>query len=182
MVSGVANATPERLVRFASPSNVAIITNTGLIATDPGLPRIGELARRLDQALHEKKVLDHIAKAQSRFFALGSVTLNAASSEQLILGFQTTLERQSEFVSRNFGPLAVDDLPMYTATALHDDRVVFVAVLDTLAYITCKSGFWGDAEVVCPLDVFCMADAPRQADPRMSSTLELIALWPLKLV
>jgi hypothetical protein len=30
----------------------------------------------------------------------------------IILDFQSTLKRQSEFVSRSFGPLAINDLPI----------------------------------------------------------------------
>jgi hypothetical protein len=58
---------------------------------------------------------------------------------------------------------------------------VFAAVLDTLAYITCQSGFWRDAKIIDASEVFCVAKAPRyQADIRGPGTLELIALWPLK--
>jgi hypothetical protein len=166
LISGTATAAPE------------IVTNAGL---NPGLPHVGELARRLDYALRERKVFDHIARTQSRHFALGSVTLNAQPSEQLILDFQTLLDRQSEFVSRSFGPLALDDLPVYIATSLHDDRVVRDAVLDVLVYITCKSGFWRDAKIVRAFDVFCVAKAPRyHADSRGARKLDLIALWPLE--
>jgi hypothetical protein len=60
-----------------------------------------------------------------------------------------------------------------------DDRDVFAAVLDTLVYITCQSGFWRDAEIVNASEVFCVAKAPRhQADIRGPGTLDLIALWP----
>lgn len=53
---------------------------------------------------------DHFARTQSRHFALGSVTLNGR--RDIILDFQSTLKRQSEFVSRSFGPLAINDLPI----------------------------------------------------------------------
>ncbi len=109
---------------------------------------------------------------QSRLFALGSVTLNGP--RDLILDFQTTLERQSEFVSRNFGPLAINDLPVYVATSIDGSRNVLGPVLDTLAYITCSSGFWRDAEIIDWRDVFCMTGATRRPD-----TIDLITLWPL---
>jgi hypothetical protein len=110
LISGSVNASPERRFHFASSGDAVIMTNAELIATDPGLPRVAELARRLDNALRNRKVLDHIAGTQSRFFALGSVTLDSAP-DSLILDLQTTLDRQSKFVSRSFGPLALDDLP-----------------------------------------------------------------------
>jgi hypothetical protein len=90
------------------------------------------------------------------------------------LAFQTTLARQSEVVSRSFGSLAVDDLPFYIATSIEDDREVLVPVLDVLAYITCASGFWRDAEIVSSFDIFCTADA----GTCRSGALDLIALWP----
>lgn len=95
-------------IRFSSPGDAVIITSEELIGTDPGLPHVGELALRLDHALRKRKVLDHIARTQSRLFVLASVTLNGP--HDLILDFQTTLERQSEFVSGKFGPLAINDL------------------------------------------------------------------------
>lgn len=170
LISRAASASPG-IFRFASSDDAAIVTNAGLIEIDPGLPSVGELARRLNHALRERKVVGRIARTKSRFFALGSVTLNAPPSQQLILDFQTTLDRQSEFVSRSFGPLAIDDLPVYVATSLHEDRVVFGAVLDTLAYVTLKSGFWRDAKIIHALDAFCIADAPRKP-----GALDLIAL------
>ncbi len=172
MISGAANAAPD-IFRFASPRDTAIVTNSGLIELDPGLPRVGELAHRLDRALQQRKVLIHIANTQSRSFALGSVTLNG--SRDIILDFQTTLQRQSEFVSFSFGPLAINDLPVFVATSIDASRNVLGPVLDTLAYITCSSGFWRDAEVIDSRDVFCMAGATRKRD-----TIDLITLWPLK--
>jgi hypothetical protein len=90
--------------------------------------------------------------------------------------FQTTLERQSEFVSRSFGRLALEDLPVYIATSLHDDCVVRDAVLDILAAITCKRGFRQVAKVVRASELFCAASTTRRAP----SALDLIALWPLQ--
>jgi hypothetical protein len=54
-------------------------------------------------------------------------------------------------------------------------------VLDVLAYITCKSGFWRDAKIIRASEVFSVAKTPRyQADMPVSGTLDLIALWPLE--
>jgi hypothetical protein len=166
LISAAGEATPQRIFRFASPGNAAIVTSGGLIETDPGLRHVGELAHRLDNALRKRKVLDQLARAQAHFFALGSATLNGPG-DPLIFDFQTTLDRQSDFVSHRFCPLALDDLPIYVATALPDDREVRDAVLDVLVYITCKSGFWRDAKIFRPSEVFCMVDEPRyQADTR----------------
>lgn len=143
-----------------------------MIALDPGLPRFEELAGRLDRALRTRRVLDHIARTQSRLFALGSVTLNGLPSQRLIWDFQTTLDDQSEFVPRNFGPLAIDDLPMHIATSLHDNREGFAAVLDTINYVTVKSGFWRDAKVTRASEAFSLTDSAR----RDSAALDLITL------
>jgi hypothetical protein len=79
--------------------------------------------------------------------------------------------------------LAIDDLPIYIATSI-DERMITRCsgnVLDVLAYITSKSGFWRDAKIICASEVFCVAKAPRyQADMRGPGTLDLIALWPLE--
>jgi hypothetical protein len=174
LISDAACAAPSTF-RFASPDDTAIFTKKGLLEIDRGLTCIAELEPRLDHALRNPKVLNHIAITQSRFFALGSVTLNAPPSEQLILDFQTTLDRQCGYVSRNFGPLATDDLPIYIATAIDEgDRVVRTAVLDVIVYITCKSGFRPGAKITRAKDVFCIANAPR----RLPNALDLIALWP----
>jgi hypothetical protein len=99
---------------FASPGDAVIVTSTGLVETDPGLrhlpleTRVAELARRLDQARLKRRVRDKIARTRSRLFALGSVTLNGPP-DSLLSDFQTMLDRQSEFVSNGFGPLAIDD-------------------------------------------------------------------------
>ena len=175
---GSADAAPERVIRFASSGDTAIVTNAELIEIDPGLPPVADLARRLGHAPRQQKVLDHIARSQARHLALGSVTLNAPPSEELICDFQRTLDRQGEFVSHDFGPLAVDDLPMFIATAVDNtplDYTVLAAVLDTLNYITNKSGFWPGATVTRAWDVFCMAGAMRRP-----GAIDLIALWPFK--
>jgi hypothetical protein len=174
LLSDAATAAPERVFRFAAPGNAVIITNTGLIEIDPGLPRVEELVRRVDHVLRTRRVLDHIARTQSRLFALGSVTLNGPPSERLIWDFQTTLDDQSEFVPRNFGPLAIDDLPLHIATSLYDDREGFDAVLNTICYITKKSGFWRDAKITRVSGVFSMTDTARSA----IGALNLITLWP----
>ena len=85
-------------------------------------------------------------------------------------------------MSNGFGPLATDDLPIFIATSIdEDDHEVFGSVLDVLAYITCKSGFWRDANIIRASQVFCVAKAPRyQTDLRAPGTLDLIALWPLE--
>ena len=179
LIYGATNAAPEGIVRFVPLGDAAIVTSAGLMAVDPGLPCVGELARRLDHALRKRKVLAHIARTQTRLFALGSVTLNVPRS-QLISDFQTTLDRQGEFVSSNFGPLAIEDLPMFFATSIDDtrtDHTVLEAVFDTLSYITVKNGFWPGAEVTRTRDVFCMAGAMRRP-----SAIDLIALWPFKFV
>ena len=174
LLSDAATAAPERLFRFPAPGGAVIVTDKGLIEIDPGLPRVEELAQRLDHALCTRRVLDHIARTQSRLFALGSVTLNGAPSQRLIWDFQTTLDDQSEFVPRNFGPLAIDDLPVHIATSLHDDREEFAAVLDTINYITIKSGFWREAKITRASEVFSMTGTAR----RSTGALELITLWP----
>jgi hypothetical protein len=79
LISGAANAASGRVFRFVSPGDTVIVTNAELVAIDPGLPRLGELARRLDSALHNRKTLDHIFRTQSRSFALSSVTLETRS-------------------------------------------------------------------------------------------------------
>lgn len=182
-----ASAAPDSVFRFASPGDAVIVTSTGLVETDPGLrhlpleTRVAELARRLDQAKLQQKVIDRIAGKKSRCFALGSVTLSGAGNK-LILDFQTTLDRQAEFVADTFGALATDDLPIFIATSIdEEDHEVFGSVLDVIAYITCDSGFWRDAKIIRASEVFCVAKAPRyQADVPVSGTLDLIALWPLE--
>ena len=93
------------------------------------------------------------------------------------------LDRQSKFVSDGFGPLAIDDLPIYIATSI-DKRMITNRsgnVLDVISYITSKSGFWRDAEITRASEVFWVAKAPRyQADMPVSGRLELITLWPLE--
>jgi hypothetical protein len=173
-ISGAANAAPERMFRFVSPGDAVIVTNAELVATDPGFPRVEELARRLDYALRNRKTLGHVTRAQSRFFALSSVTLNGPFDSAACRAFQTTLARQSEVVSHSFGSLAVDDLPFYIATSIEDDRGVLEPVLDVLAYITDTSGFWRDAEIVSSFDIFCTVNASTCS----SGALDLIALWP----
>jgi hypothetical protein len=56
LIPGTANSLSERVFRFASPGDAAIVTNAGLIAVDPGLPRLGELVRRLDHGLRKRNV------------------------------------------------------------------------------------------------------------------------------
>ena len=117
------------------------MTNAGL---NSGLPEVRELARRLDLALHERKLLDHITRTRSNSFALGSITLSCPPPK-LFGDFQTMLDRQSKLVSDYFGPLAINDLPMFFATAIDNtsrDYTVLQGMLDTITYITIKSGFW----------------------------------------
>ncbi len=171
LISCAACAAPG-IYRFSSPDHAVIVTSAGLIATDQAPPHVDELARRLDHALAQPKVVDHIARTQSRFFALSSVTLD--DPPDLILDFQTTLDRQSKFVSRNFGPLALDDLPVYSVTSIDEDNGdVLAPVLDVLNYITNKSGFWPGAKFTRARDIFFMTDAMRTP-----GKLDLITLWP----
>ena len=171
LIPGMASSAPEPLFRFPSSSDAAIITSARLIEIDPGRPSLGELTRRLNHALRQRKVLDHIARTQSQLFALTSVTLNGP--RDLILDLQTTLDWQSEFVSQNFGRLAINDLPVYIATSIGDDRDVLAPVLDTINYITWKSGFWPGAKITRAWDVFSMEGATRSPE-----TIDLVTLWP----
>jgi hypothetical protein len=84
----------------------------------------------------------------------------------------------------NFGPLALDALPIYIATSIDEEnRDVLDPVLDMLNYIANKSGFWPSAKVTRAWDILCVANGPRyQAEMRKSDALDLIALWPFKVV
>jgi len=178
-----ASAAPGSVFRIASLGDAVMVTSKGLVETDPGLrhapfeARVAELARRLDQAKLHQKVIDRIAGKKSRCFALGSVTLSGAGNK-LILDFQTTLDRQSEFVADTFGPLATDDLPIFIATSIdEEDHEMFGSVLDVIAYITCDSGFWRDDKIDAS-QVFCAAPSSEAAIPG-TGALDLITLWPL---
>ncbi len=176
----------------ASLCDAVIVTSAGLIENDPGLcPRattedlVGELVRRLGHALLEPKIRDRIAgagaanKTKPRFFALGSATLNAPFDP--ILHLQMMLDRQSAFVFGSFAPLATDDLPLFIATSMDDERALWAGTMDTLAYITLNSGYSRHAETFRAADVFCSVAAPRyRADSRRPDALDLIALWPFK--
>jgi hypothetical protein len=176
--SGAVSAAPERTFRFASPGNSVIVTNPTLLATDPGLPHIEELERRLDLALRNRKILDHIARTKSRAFALSSVTLNGAThSEYLYLrDFQTMLVQQSELASRDFGPMAIDDLPAYAATSIDNDVEVIVPVWDVITPYTRSFGFWPHRKSYSAWEVFCIIDDPHSR----FGALDLIVLWPFK--
>jgi hypothetical protein len=185
LISG-AGAAPGSVFHFASPGDAVIVTSGGLVETDLGLfsasieSRVGEMARRLYQALLKREVQSQIARARSRLFALGSVTLSGAGNK-LILDFQTTLDRQAEFVADTFGAWATDDLPIFIATSIdEEDHEMLGAVLDVIAHITCASGFWRDAKIIRSSEVFCVAQTPRYQPGMHPGTLDLIALWPLE--
>jgi hypothetical protein len=164
-----------------------IVTSTGLIETDPGLcPRastedlVGELVRRLGYALLEPKIREWIVgtagpeKRKPRFFALGSATLNAPFEPAF--HFQVMLDRQSEFVSGSFAPLAVDDLPLFVVTSEEGDPHLWSSTRDVLARAALMSGY-----ELSP-DMFATAQAPRYlTDTRRPGWLDLIALWPFRL-
>ena len=177
----------------ASLCDAVIVTSAGLIETDPGLcPRattedlVGELVRRLGYALLEPNIRDRIAgagaakKTKPRFFALGSATLNAPFDP--ILHLQMMLDRQSAFVTGSFEPLATGDLPLFIATSMDDERALWAGTMDTLAYITLNSGYSRRAEIRAA-DLFCSVAAPRyRADARRPGAVDLIALWPFRLL
>jgi hypothetical protein len=176
----------ERVLEPASLCDTVIVTSAGLIETDPGLyPRastedlVGELVRRLGYALLEPKILEWIVatggpkKAKPRFFALGSATLNAPFEP--LLHLQMMLDRQSEFLSGSFAPLAVEDLPLFIATSKDDDLEQRTGVMDVLARAASISGY-----ALSP-DMFATAQAPRyQTDSRRPGWLDLIVLWPFR--
>ena len=205
LISGVALAAPEPIFRFAVPREPAIITSADLIAIDPGLCRqsstetlVEELARRLRHSLLREEEMARLLgrpllrergelvlpqKRNAKLFALGSVTLDAPQPDELILELRTVLDRQSASVSENFGPLALDDLPLFTMIwpAYTDECYsdsFFNKVIDTVACITRKSGY-ARHNKGAP-NVFQMAGAPRYQDRRGPGTLDLIALWPLE--
>jgi len=47
--------------------------------------------------------------------------------------FQTTLDQHGKLVSREFAPMATDDLPAYAATSIDNDADVIVPVCDVLS-------------------------------------------------
>jgi hypothetical protein len=177
----------ERVMESASLCDAMIVTSTGLIETDPGLcPRastedlVGELVRRLGYALLEPKIREWIVgtagpeKRKPRFFALGSATLNAPFEPAF--HFQVMLDRQSEFVSGSFAPLAVDDLPLFVVTSEEGDPHLWSSTRDVLARAALMSGY-----ELSP-DMFATAQAPRYlTDTRRPGWLDLIALWPFRL-
>ena len=178
-----ANAAPDGVFRFASLGDAVIVTSTGLVETDPGLrhasfeTRLAELARRLDQAKLQQKVIDRIAGRKSRCFALGSVTLSGTGNE-MIHDTQDILVQQSGFVIGAFGALAIDDLPIFIATSIdEEDHEMFGSVLDVIAYITCQCEFWRDGKTDAS-QVFCVAPSSEGAIPG-TGALDLITLWPL---
>ena len=204
LISHAAVAAPERIFRFAVPREPIVITSAGLIAMDPGLCRqpstetlVDELARRLRHSLLREEELARLLgrpllremgelvlpqKRNAKLFALGSVTLDAPQPDELILELQTVLDRQSAFVSENFGPLLLHDLPLFTMIwpAYTDECYAdsfLCKVIDTVACITRKSGY-AHHNKGTP-NVFEMAGAPRYKDRRGPGALDLIALWPL---
>ena len=162
------------------------MTSAELIATDSGScphaatkTHIEELAQRLGHALEMPKVQKQMASAKSRLFALGGITVNHRS-DSLIFDFQTLLDRQVNVLSASLGQFAADDLPAYIATSMHDGPDLYTNVLDTLAYITVKSGFCQNAKMIRAADIFSVARPPLNHEVRCPDTFDLIALWPLK--
>ncbi|MGA8653361.1 MAG: hypothetical protein WB677_22600 [Xanthobacteraceae bacterium] len=100
-------------------------------------------------------------------------TLAAASPEPLILNFQTALDARAALMVRRHG-LASDRRPVFIAIAIDD--AVRDTVLDTIAYITWKRGFWGDAPpVIRAGDLFCVSAGAA----RKPGVLDLISFWPV---
>ncbi len=178
----------RRFLYDTSLCDTVIVTSSGLLETDAGLcPHastediVGEMVRRLSYALLEPKILDRIVgavetkKPKPRYFALGSTTLNAPFEPLLYL--QMMLERQSAFVSASFAPLAADELPLFIATSRDDDLQWRTGVMDVLARVAAISGYALGPEM------FATVRAPRyQPDARRPGWLDLIALWPFKVV
>jgi len=174
-------------LRDTSLCDTVIVTSSGLFELDAGLSPsastedlVGELVRRLSYALIKPKILERIVgpsstKSKPRYFALGSATLNARFEP--LLHLQRMLDRQSEFVSASFAPLASDDLPLFIATSTDDDLEQRTGVMDVLARAASITGY-----ALSP-DMFVSVKAPRyQADTRRPGWLDLIALWPFSIV
>ena len=80
---------------------------------------------------------------------------------------------KSEF--HNFSPLAADDLPLFMATSWEKDPDVWTGACDVFARAASISGY------STALNTF--VEAPRyNADIRRPGAIDLITLWPFKLV
>lgn len=174
-------------VQPATLCDATIVTSEGLIETDFGLcPRAstktlaGELVRRVSHALLDPQVQNRIigrlgiGTRKSRLYALGSATLNVHVNP--LVHLQMMLDRQVSFVANSFSPLAVDDLPLFIATTIHDDAEFRSAVIDILARAAFMGGYSFDPDMVATVQ------APRYlSETRRSVALDLIAFWPFKL-
>ena len=108
-------------------------------------------------------------------FARGRIRLRGEAA-RLIWKLQDTLDRQAAFVSRNCGPLVVDEtLPMFFATEIENNNELLCAVTATLVYITLKHGFWPNAKIFRPQDIYSRVGASHR-----SGALDLITLWPFR--
>ena len=105
-------------------------------------------------------------------FARGRIRLRGEPA-LLIWKLQDTLDRQAAFVSRNCGPLGLDDLPIFIATTIDEDRSVRRAISDTCSYVTRKNGFWAGAMLTRTADIFVWQDASLR-----SGALVLLTAWP----
>jgi hypothetical protein len=170
-------AAAERVFRFEPPNGRVIVTNPGLVATDPSLPHIEELERRLHLALCNDKIVEHLARGRSQTYVLSSVTLSNAIDPEghLSSDFQTMLEQQSEFISTTFGILEVNDLPIFAATSIDNDYGVIACVSDVMVLCTLKAGFWGHRKSFNSFEALYVVDDRRSR----VGALELVVLWPI---
>ena len=107
-------------------------------------------------------------------FARGRIRLRG-EPVRLIWKLQDALDRQAAFVVRNYGPLALDHLPIFIATTIDEDRRVRRAIGDTCNYITWKNGFRPIGKVRRTADIFFWDGASRR-----SGVLDLTTLWPFR--
>lgn len=180
LISVPTKADPEGVFRFAAAGDVVIVTTDRLVAADPGRPPIADLQRRLDVALGDRKVLDYIAGAPSRRFALSSFTFQPFDTIGY-LHFQSDIRLQGQIAAQIFGDdvdhvLPVDYPPFYIATAIEDNREVLSCVLDMINFVTSSTGYddaplWRNSGT--NLTIFSAANATQKP-----GELDLIALWP----